>query len=271
MPEVERERSDYASAAPAWSIVLAYFNERDAIEPTLQSAVNLRDATFRLILVDNRSDDDTTGFCKDFLARYPDVDVRYVYEDKPGHAYAAAAGFAQVDTPFVAFWDADTIYPENYLAVAEAALCRSGAVLAQAIDLYCEARSLRGWLLRLRWRLTQLALSRQGHTGFFGICARSLAVDQCGGPMNPDWPYVLEDHEFIHRILKRGRGTGNMRLWCHPAPRRSDNAHVRWTLFERLMYHFTPFAAKDWFFYRFLARRFARRGMVQANLRQRDW
>jgi len=33
----------------------------------------------------------------------------------------------------------------------------------------------------------------------------------------------------------------------------------------------TPFAAKDWFFYRFLAGRFARRRMMQENLRVRDW
>jgi hypothetical protein len=46
---------------------------------------------------------------------------------------------------------------------------------------------------------------------------------------------------------------------------------VRWTLGERLLYHATPYAAKDWFFYRFLAPRLSRRGMRDTVLRQRQW
>jgi glycosyltransferase involved in cell wall biosynthesis len=256
---------------PLWSIVIAYYNERDFIRRTLESAVAQQGTSFRLVLVDNRSDDDTADLCRDFLAAHPGVEVRHVHEDRPGHAYAVDAGFALVDTPFVAFWDADTVYPPHYLATAQRVLERTGAVLAQATDLYCPPDSRAGRLIRWRYRLTQLVLSRQGHTGFFGICARADALRRCGGPMNADWPWVLEDHELIHRLLGEGRNAGSVDLWCLPAPRRTDNAHVRWTLFERVLYHVTPFALKDWFFYRFLAARFERRRMVQANLRQRDW
>jgi glycosyltransferase involved in cell wall biosynthesis len=256
---------------PLWSIVIAYYNEREFIAQTLQSAVSQRGTTFRLVLVDNRSDDDTAGLCRAFLADHPEIDVRHVHEDRPGHAYAVEAGFALVDTPFVAFWDADTVYPPGYLATAQRVLETGGAVLAQATDLYCPPHSLQGWLIRWRFRLTQIILSHQGHTGFFGICARTDALARCGGPMNAQWPWVLEDHELIHRLLRVGRGTGSIGLWCQPAPRRTDNAHVRWTLFERILYHAPPFALKDWFFYRFLAARFAARQMVQSNLRVRDW
>lgn len=258
-------------SAPKWSIVLAYYNEREFIEQTLASAVAQKGTSFRLILVDNRSTDDTISVCREFLALHPHVDVRFVDEETPGHVYAIQAGFALVDTPFVAFWDADTVYPADYLLQAERALANPTTAVAQAIDVYVPPHSLAGILRRARMRLTHFALNRQGHTGFFGICARTDAVHRSGGPMNPAWPYVLEDHELLHRLFKVGRGTGSFGLWCMPAPRRSANDHVRWTLFERVLYHLSPFRLKDWFFYSFLARRFEQRRMVQANLRVRDW
>ena len=89
--------------------------------------------------------------------------------------------------------------------------------------------------------------------------------------MSAKWPYVLYDHELMQRIFHQGSATGSTDLWCLPSPRRGANAHVRWSLWERILYHLTPFATKDWFFYRFLSRRFERRRMVQENLRVRDW
>jgi hypothetical protein len=47
--------------------------------------------------------------------------------------------------------------------------------------------------------------------------------------------------------------------------------HVRWNLTERLLYALTPYAVKDWFFYRFLSPRLRARGMFEAGLRVRDW
>lgn len=256
---------------PAWSIVLAYYNERDFITETLRCAIAQTGTSFQLILVDNRSDDDTISLAREILGAHPEIVVRHVHEMRPGHAYAVKAGFDLVETRYVAFWDADTLYPADYLATAERLLKSGRHVLAQAIDVYRPPYSPAGRVRRWRMTATRMLLSRQGHTGFFGVCARSDALRAAGGAMNEAWPYVLEDHELLHRLFKQGRGTGSPALWCMPAPRRTDNAHVRWTLFERLMYHFTPFALKDWFFYRFLATRFARRRMVQENLRQRDW
>ena len=82
---------------------------------------------------------------------------------------------------------------------------------------------------------------------------------------------MLDDHEVMQRVHKIGRSRYHPDFWCRPSDRRGCDARVRWTLFERLMYHLTPFRAKDWFFYRFLRGRFRARGMVSANLRLRGW
>ena len=268
-------KTDSAPAAvvgePRWSVIIPYFNEADFIATPIGCALAQRGTSLRLILVDNRSDDGSEARAGAVLAGHPEFDVVYMREDTPGQNHALAAGAAAVTTPFVAFWDADTYYPPHYLAEAERLLAGGKAVVAQGIDVYAQPLSPAGWLRRLRMRLTQLLLSRQGHTGSYGQCFRAEALAAAGGPLHPGWPFVLYDHELMHRMFKQGCGTGSMALWCLPSPRRSANAHVRWSLLERVLYHATPFAAKDWFFYQFLAGRFERRRMVQENLRQRDW
>ncbi|MDX2225441.1 MAG: hypothetical protein SFV21_21995, partial [Rhodospirillaceae bacterium] len=97
------------------------------------------------------------------------------------------------------------------------------------------------------------------------------ALRDAGGYGAHHWPFVLKDHELIHRVLKRGRVRYDWDLWCIPSPRRNDRRAVRWSLAERLLYHVSPFAAKDWFFYRFLGPRFAARGMADTRLRARNW
>ncbi|MBC2669363.1 glycosyltransferase family 2 protein [Novosphingobium piscinae] len=256
---------------PRWSVIIPYFNEAAFLPVPVRSAMAQQGTSLRLILVDNRSDDGSEAVARAVLAAAPTLEVVYLREDTPGQNHALARGFASVTTPFVAFWDADTTYPPHYLAEAERLLASGRHAVAQAIDVYADPLSAAGRRRRVRMRLTQLLLSRQGHTGSFGQCFPTPALRAAGGPLSPGWPYVLYDHELIQRVLKHGTATGSRDLWCLPSPRRSANAHVRWTLAERILYHVTPFALKDWFFYRFLGPRFERRRMVQANLRQRDW
>lgn len=254
-----------------WSVIIPYYNEAEFIATPIGCALAQTGTSLRLILVDNRSDDGSEARARAVLAQHPEFDVVYLREDTPGQNHALARGAAEVTTPYVAFWDADTFYPPHYLAEAERLLSRGKAVVAQGIDVYAEPLSPAGRLRRLRMRATHLLLARQGHTGSYGQCFRAEALAAAGGPLHSGWPYVLYDHELMHRMFKQGRGTGSMALWCLPSPRRSANAHVRWSLMERVLYHLTPFPAKDWFFYRFLGERFAQRRMVQENLRQRDW
>ncbi|MEO9132121.1 MAG: hypothetical protein ABI240_13040, partial [Sphingomonas sp.] len=127
------------------------------------------------------------------------------------------------------------------------------------------------WLRRVHRRNMSLMMARQTHTGTFGQCFRTDVLRAAGGPRSENWPWVLDDHELMQRVFRFGRSRYHADFWCMPSARRSRNAHVRWTLFERLVYHATPHQLKDWFFYEFLAGRFAARGMRNANLRDRDW
>jgi hypothetical protein len=46
---------------------------------------------------------------------------------------------------------------------------------------------------------------------------------------------------------------------------------VRWNLWERLLYHATAYRLKDWYFYRFLGPRLARRKLGHLSLREKSW
>ena len=256
---------------PRWTIVLPYYNEEAFIGPTLAAAMALNGPAFRLVLVDNASTDGTRALCDRLLARAPHIEVEHVHETQPGPSHALKAGFDRVTTPLVAFWNADTWYPANYLLHAEALLRRPGVVAAMAVDIPDRPWSLAGMTRRYQKRIASWLLSGQAHTGTFGQCFRVEALRRAGGPRVESWPWVLDDHELMQRVLKLGRSAYRADFWCVTSDRRGACAHVRWTLAERLLYHLTPFRLKDWFFYRFLWRRFEGRGMSTANLRVRDW
>ncbi len=259
-------------SAPRWSIVLPFYNEEGFIADTLRSAVALESGPVRLILVDNASTDTTEAVCRRVLAGAPGLEVDYVWEGRPGPSHALAAGFARVDTPWVSFWNADTTYPPDYLQRAEALLAREGVVAAMAVGLDAAPGSLTGRWQRYRKFVTSRVLRWQAHTGTFGQCFRTEALRAAGGPRSEAWPWVLDDHELMHRVFRvGGRSRYHPDFWCLPSSRRRSCAHVRWTVFERALYHLTLYRAKDWFFYRFLSRRFRARGMLSANLRRRDW
>jgi hypothetical protein len=124
---------------------------------------------------------------------------------------------------------------------------------------------------RLHKRTAAAVLPRQCHTGGAGQTFRTAALMAAGGYDADIWPYVLKDHELAHRVAKQGRLRLDPQLWCTPSDRRRDRTSVDWTLGERLAYHLTPFAAKDWLFYRFLARRFAARAQTDLRLRDHPW
>ena len=261
----------HGTGEPRWTIVLPYFNEEAFIARTIEAAIALRGPAFRLVLVDNASTDATEALCRTLLMRAPHLEVEHVREARPGPSHALQAGFDRVRTPFVSFWNADTWYPADYLARAEAMLARPGVVAAMAIDLADGPQTLGGTVRRYQKRIASLVMKWQAHTGTFGQCFRTDTLRAAGGPRSEAWPWVLDDHELMQRVLKLGRSAYSADFWCMPSDRRSARAHVRWTLGERLLYHATPFRLKDWFFYRFLSRRFALRGMTTANLRVRDW
>ncbi len=257
---------------PRWTVVLPFYNEIGFLAVTIASLIAQSLWGFDLILVDNGSTDGSALLALQLLALCPRINTRLVREPRPGHVHALQTGLAAVHTEFVATCDADTAYAADYLERAGAVFDANPAAAA-VMAVYVDPAAPAWRATKTRWhkRIAATLLSRQCHTGGAGQTFRMSALRAAGSYDAARWPYVLKDHELAHRVAKHGDLILDPQLWCTPSDRRSDRTSVDWTLFERLAYHLTPFAAKDWLFYRFLAPRFAARAQTDLRLREQPW
>lgn len=256
-----------ARGGSAWSVLVPFFNERALLADTIASLAG-QTRRARLILIDNGSTDGSAEIAHATCRRLG-LDYMVVTERTPGKVAALSLGLRWVRTPYVATCDADTWYPADYLAEAEALLRRPGCAIAGAFfaarDADDETRAKAGRKLRNTARL----LRGQCHTGGAGQAFRTQALRAAGGFCPSLWSYVLEDHEIIHRVMKHGAMAYSERLWCAPSPRERNRESIRWTLAERLLYATTAPFAGDWFFYRFLATRLRARRLTSDRIRER--
>lgn len=254
-----------------WSVVVPVFNERELLPRTIASLL-AQTETFRLIVVDNGSTDGCIDSARRQVADAGGVAL-FLGEATPGQVHALQRGIDAVESEFVAICDADTWYPPHYLERAGELFdeCGERCVMLGAW-LRREGSSERG---AARDRLHRLGAARlwprQNHTSGAAQLFRTTALREAGGYDPEAWPYVLKDHELAHRVMKLGAQHYDRDLWCISSSRRADRSHARWNLGERLLYHATPTSARDWFFYRFLAKRFAARGLRDTVLRHRPW
>lgn len=257
----------------AFSVVLPYYNELDYLRPTLESCLAQQRRPDQLILVDNASTDGSEQLCREILRDPRGMDVVYLRESKPGFLQALICGLAAVDCEYVAVWNADTYYPPQYFGLCERlfSIAPASTVALMAKDIYAPADSPASRMVRYGYHALARWRSKMAFTGSFGQILRTEALRACGGYSADYWPYTMEDHELIHRLCKLGSTRTHPDLWCMPSTRRQDRSGIRWTLAERLLYFATPHALGDWYFYRFLAPRFAQRRMIQLNLRAKDW
>lgn len=254
---------------PDWTVLVPFFNERDYLRATIASLA-VQSVPLSLVLIDNGSTDGSADVAR---AACRDLGIRHllITERTPGKVAALHAGLDRVRTRYVATCDADTIYPPHYLAAAGDMLADPACVVTGAYFVApnaCEearrhkAKSILG---------AARVLPRQSHTGGAGQAFHTATLRAVGGFDPARWNYVLEDHEIIHRMMAHGAMRYSHDLWCMPSPRERDRESIRWTLVERLAYSALAPWAGDWFFYRFLAGRFARRRWLSQRIRERAY
>ena len=264
-----------ASAPPAlrWSVVVPYYNERAYLPAMLASMKTQTTRPFRLILVDNASSDGSADVAREALADAEGIEIVYLEETTPGQAAALERGIAEATTEFTAICDADTEYAPDYLTRAETRYdaLPSDVVAVLATALYDAPDSRDSGKRRMKMRIVPHLLRKQCHAGGYAHTFRTDALKRAGGYSRALWPHLRKDHELMHRIWKEGKVVHDPWLNCRASDRRNVATQKRWTLFERLLYHATPFQMKDWFFYRFLGPRMAARQHDERKLRERPW
>ena len=105
------------------TVAICTWNRSRLLQQTLESLTRLRvpdDLAWDLVIVDNRSQDDTREVIQSFESRLP---IRYVFEGNQGHARSRNTAVEQAAGDLIVWTDNDVIVDRNWLAgYAEAAL-----------------------------------------------------------------------------------------------------------------------------------------------------
>lgn len=253
------------------ALVLPYYNEEHWITPTLEAIAAQDTRDFHLIVVNNRSTDASPAMVEAFLAA-SGLSYSHVEEATPGVVPALMAGIARAEGEFIAFLNADTIYPPHYVSRAIALFdAHPQAMCVMAIDLYAPPDSDAGRARLRRVKFASTIMPRKCHAGTYAQAWRLAPFRAAGGFDSAIWPYVLEDHEIMVRMMDKGRQVYDTSHYCFPSDRRTNSNAVSWNAWEKIAYGLLPARAMPWFFHTHLARKFARRKMLSAALRNRSW
>ena len=101
------------------SVVVCTYNRARLLVGVLQSLCEqtLAASQYEVIVVDNKSEDNTHAVTEKFCSLYPNV--RYCFETKQGLSHARNLGWKESKGDYVAYIDDDCKVPEHFLAVAE--------------------------------------------------------------------------------------------------------------------------------------------------------
>ena len=114
---------------PLVSVVVCTYNRSAGLARTLDSLLKLDYPALEIIVVDNRSTDDTA----DVVRRYP---VRYLREERPGVAYARNTGLAACQGEYAGFIDDDETVVSGWVQGALQAFLLDAQVAAVTGPVY---------------------------------------------------------------------------------------------------------------------------------------
>jgi len=253
------------------TIILLFYNEEGWIGKTIDSLAGQSISDFSLILIDNNSNDASTEEAARHMASLGSR-ARIISCLQAGKIHALAAGLAEVETSLVATCDADTYYPPDYVKrIFELFAANENAAAVMAMDLYAPAQSVESQRRIEKIIRKSRVFSAKCHAGGYAQAFRTEILRRVGGFDVRRWPYVLEDHEIIARVMQYGSSIYCPKHYCFPAPRREHGKSTSWTRAERLMYRYLPVSRIDWFFYSFLGPRLASRNALSLALQSKSW
>jgi glucosyl-dolichyl phosphate glucuronosyltransferase len=98
------------------TVVICTYNRASVLKLALQSLVEqtAEKNSFKIIVVDNNSTDDTKKVVEDFKNK---LSLKYVFEDKQGLSHARNRGYQEADTEYVAYLDDDAKADRNWVNI----------------------------------------------------------------------------------------------------------------------------------------------------------
>lgn len=99
------------------SLVICTYNRSGYLPGSLES-INLQTidkSLFEVVVVNNASTDDTSAVVRGYMARNPQINISYYFEQNKGLSFARNRGIAEAKSPLIAYVDDDVILTPDYL------------------------------------------------------------------------------------------------------------------------------------------------------------
>ena len=196
------------------SVIVCTRNRGNGLVPCLERLEEMEvtpGLAWELVIVDNGSTDDTASAVRGF-AEKSRLDVRYLFEGRPGLSHARNTGIAAATGDVIAFTDDDCMVDGSWLATIEREFQgdRGLAGLGGRVELF-DARDKPITITTSKERQT-LSLSHDVElAGFINGCnmAFSRAAFEEVGPFDTRLGAGTriasgEDSDFLYRLLKSG-------------------------------------------------------------------
>jgi glycosyltransferase involved in cell wall biosynthesis len=109
------ENTTVIDPIPPLSVIICTYNRADrlllALEALTKQTISSKE--FEVLVVDNRSTDNTSAICKSFQARF--ANFRYIYEPTQGLSKARNTGWQTTQSSYIAYLDDDAIPSEQWI------------------------------------------------------------------------------------------------------------------------------------------------------------
>lgn len=228
---------------PQVSVIIPLLNEATVLDRTLNHLMILEPPAHEIILVDGGSTDATVSIARHYAETYDQVThITVVTTTERGRASQMNYGAAIATGDILCFLHADTLVPDDLVAVMTQTLACPNIVCGGFIALMCGAQITRWGITLQNYLKTYYAalIARpylffcKGFRVLFGdqvMFCEQQAFWQCGG-FDPALP-ILEDAEFCTRIVQQG----NIRL-VNRIVQTSDRRLQEWGVWKAtLIYH----------------------------------
>jgi len=121
---MRRLNYDLSTAKPLVSVIVAARNEENNIGPLLERLTHQDYEAYEVIIVNDRSSDQTASIVEQFQSEHPKVqriDINSVVTDMPAKKNALARGIASSKGEILCFTDADCLPPSGWISSLVAA------------------------------------------------------------------------------------------------------------------------------------------------------
>jgi glycosyltransferase involved in cell wall biosynthesis len=184
------------------SIVIPAYNEEHYIGPCIQSVQEQHsEDIFEIIVVDNGSTDETMATAKKFRG------VTVLHEPKKGPSHARQRGFIEAKGNYIAFIDADTRVPAEWIDKIKKEFAKDPALVCLSGPFrYYDLPPVQKFFAELLWDLS--AKPTYWLTGFMALFANCVikreALAQIGG-LDTTIAFYGDDTNLAWRLSKIGK------------------------------------------------------------------